>query len=99
MSVSREQLKVLRQTLVRLFPLTDRIAMVVQDAGLDWTRINASGSPEVVWHHVLEEARRQGALTRLVETAAEVYPGNADLQAFLRGAASSGAASGGSGSS
>lgn len=64
----------LREILVGLY--TDKLLAkrVADEAGLDWGDINTDGKIRSVWHDVIDEARKQGLVGRIVEIAAEAHP-------------------------
>lgn len=65
--------------LASLFDLPS-IPTVVADAGLEWSRIDQSGTPYDVWTHVVAEARKSNrGLMSLMQAAIRLYPENQRL--------------------
>lgn len=74
MAISRQTLTELRRLLLDLYDDPQLIRMVAEDAGLNVVRINMGGSAVNVWHAVLGEAQKVGAINTLVNTALTEYP-------------------------
>lgn len=77
----RQALAQLRATLADLYPDLGNIRRIVDDAGLDDTKINFGGPATDVWHSVLQEARKVSGVEELVQIALEEYPRNRALPA------------------
>ena len=82
-----EALRALRIALCDLFDNPASVKVLMDDAGIDATRVNYSGRIDNVWHNVLAEARRVNKIETMVQLALEQYKGNAKLtnayQAYL----------------
>lgn len=70
----------LREALARLCddPATTR--MIAHDAGLDLSRIDLSGSSQVRWQAVIDEAVRQSRERSLIRRARSAYPADSALR-------------------
>ena len=74
MTYSRQTLTELRRLLLDLYDDPQLIRVVVEDAGLNITRINMGGSAVNIWHSVLGEAQKVGAINTLANTVLIEYP-------------------------
>jgi len=74
MELNRETQIVLRETLTGLVWDTEEIQMLAVDAGLNRARINWTGTPQIVWNRVLDEANKQGRVKVLAQTILKEYP-------------------------
>ncbi|MBI2473268.1 hypothetical protein HYV70_01810 [Candidatus Uhrbacteria bacterium] len=83
LSLTREQIKILRKILGELIYDPSAIRMVVEDAGLIVWRIEISGVPEIIWENIIKEADKEVRLRALIETLSERYPANQTLKSFL----------------
>lgn len=57
---------------------------MIVDAGLNETRIDLDGTPQMRWHAILVEAEKQEATLRLFDLAWKEYPNNTDLRRLAR---------------
>jgi len=84
MTISRQTLTELRRQLLALYNDPASIRGVAIDADLNVARINMGGSAVNVWHAVLEEAQKVGAINRLVNVVIDEYTETeAAMQALL----------------
>ena len=59
---------------------------IAKETGLDWGSIDTNGPIRSVWHAVIIEGLKQGALTKMVEIVSKQYPKHAEaLQQALSG--------------
>lgn len=75
-----------RALLCHYVPETARLLLLAEDVGIVRARIDASGAPELVASHVLNEALRADCLDRLIARLHEDYPRPdvADLMRVIR---------------
>lgn len=84
MPYSRQTLTELRRRLLEFYNDPAAIRVVAIDANLNVGRINMGGSAVNVWHAVLEEAQKVGAINRLVNVVIDEYGElEAAMQALL----------------
>ncbi len=84
MAISRQTLTELRRILIELYNDPALIRVVAIDADLNVGRINMGGSAVNVWHAILEEAQKVGAINRLVNLVLDEYPApEAQLRVLL----------------
>jgi len=69
----------LRDVLATLYSNPHDIPPLLDDAGLDRTRIDLQGPARNVWHAVIAEANKHGKLPALLDVARADYPANAEL--------------------
>jgi hypothetical protein len=76
----KEMLIALRSALVDLFPETNDVRSVAQDADLNRGRIDFNGRIVNVWRSVLEEAEKSNKLGAVVQAALTEYPAHPVLR-------------------
>ena len=74
----------LRDVLAQLYGSAQAALLVVEDAGLDETRLNLTGSSGEIWRSILHEAIKQSRLDEVVRCALRAYCGDADLLAIAK---------------
>jgi hypothetical protein len=77
----------LRATLERLYTMPADALRLCSDAGVARGRVDFTGSMQVVWFNVLEEAGKSGRVAALVEAARRDYPQDPTLARLGRLAA------------
>lgn len=79
-----ESLIPLRKALLKLYDEPADIRRVCDDAGIDSTTIDVTGSALNIWHSVLHEAHKQDKVTAIVTVASKLYPSSVnDLENSL----------------
>lgn len=69
----------LREILTGLYDERDLARKVAKDAGINWSRAApTNGNMQTLWQGVVNEARLQGQVEKLVETAAKEFPSQAE---------------------
>jgi len=86
MAWDRPSIIALRETLARLYLMPSDARRVVQDAGLDPTRIAFGTTPIDTWYLILDDAgKRTGKIDSIVSVALADYPDNDALQRAAAG--------------
>ncbi len=73
-------LKNLRSVLVRLYHTPASMRRVIDDAGLDFSRISLELNPSDSWHSILIEAKKLGQVDDLLSVVNGEYGSNADFR-------------------
>jgi hypothetical protein len=58
--------------------------MIASDIRLDVKRCNLSGSAQVLWHDIVEEAHRQSCLGKLIQRVRQEYSRHGPLELAAR---------------
>jgi hypothetical protein len=58
--------------------------MIASDIRLDVKRCNLSGSAQLLWHAIIEEAHRQSYLDKLIHRVRKEYSGHELLELAVR---------------
>lgn len=72
-----------REVLCRLVADPRVIKMISSDAGIDVSRIDQTGSPEVIWHEVLDEASKRDLMVSLLVCVHQRYQNDDELSQIL----------------
>lgn len=70
----------LRKLLAKLYPGVTTIQRVLDDAEIDWARINSNAALLDVWHAALTEAEKVGRLDQLLAVVNREYGTNQEFQ-------------------
>ena len=70
----------LRNVLMNLYPSSEDAIRIVQQAGLSSAYIDFTGAAINIWHKVLEQAKREKFVGRILKEAQEEYPKNQALK-------------------
>lgn len=68
----------LREILTDLYDEKPFAKQLAKDSGIDWGNIEAGHSMRTTWGSIVNEARLQGLLGKIVENASRQYPSHAD---------------------
>jgi hypothetical protein len=74
----------LRDALADLYPTNSEARMIASDIRLDVKRCNLSGSAQVLWHDIVEEAHRQSCLGKLIQRVRQEYSRHGPLELAAR---------------
>lgn len=73
-------LKKLRSVLVKLYATPASMRRIIDDAGLDFSRISLESNPGDSWHSILLEAEKLGQVDDLLSVVNGEYGSNADFR-------------------
>jgi Trypsin-like peptidase domain/Effector-associated domain 1 len=85
MNWSQEAIRTLRLKLAYLIPAERDVRSLVEDAGLNPSYIDLSGSPVSRWYEVLSEANKHSKIGSILARASERYPNDEMLDGMSRG--------------
>lgn len=74
----------LKRFLIAFVDDIDVIKTMVDEAGLKWARVNKSAVVEVLWHNVVDEARKQFRIEKLIDVAAQRVDDPAQVDDFRK---------------
>lgn len=80
----REFLNRLKEILAHLYTTLLDHERVIDDVGLNKSRINLNSSPINIWNTILREARKNNKTLSVIELAMKEYPDNEELLAFRK---------------
>lgn len=73
-----------RSIAVDLYPDEPSIRRIIQDSGIDGSRVDFHSKSVNTWHCLLIEAEKQGRIHNLVKIVEKEYPTNDKLKHFLK---------------
>ncbi len=79
-----DEMRNIRSVFCRLIQDQGDIAIVLQDSGVNLSRIDRSGAAESFWHSGLEEAKKSGVVHRVLNEVRRRYPHSPDLNELMR---------------
>lgn len=76
-----QALAALRDSLAKLYPDACSIRRIVDDSGIDSSKMTIDSHPEDSWHSVLSEAEKHYQVEALLQTVEHEYGNNREFQA------------------
>jgi hypothetical protein len=81
---TNDEMRGIRDLLCELVSDPDDIAIVLEDSGVQLSRVNRSGSATSFWFSGLEEAKRSGRVPHILDEMLRRYPHNPELNTLMR---------------